>query len=234
MRFKSQIGVICCLILICGIFVSGCDQTSAQRVESVKAIVNQAVSVSSTIDASIADIEKVIASCEAALADPNIPEDLKSKVQLALTTAQSKLEVLTVKKKQVSDILDSYGRILSSVDYNNLNWENELELYSRGAAAIAPLLPEKTRGYIYLATILIPLAGGLIASVIKNLKQSGQISDDKAVLTDIVISVDKLLGSDQVKDIEEAKFLLQDNQSGFTQDTVDAIHDPMQNTAPAS
>ena len=240
MLLKSQIrgiSVICGLVLlfaICGICGSGCDQTSGQRIDSIRAVISQASSINSAIDASFADVSAVIASCELVLNDPNIPEDMKTQVRLALLKAKAKLDSLIIQKKKVTDILASYQLALDAVDTNNLTPQQEIAIYGQGAIALAPLLPEKARGYVYLTTLLVPVIGGLVGSIIKNVRQARKIDNDKAVLTDIVVSVDKLLKSDQVKDIEEAKFILQDNQSGLTQDTVDAIKDPFINTAPKS
>jgi len=225
-RFKSQIRiicVICVLILICGICGTGCDQTSGERIAAVKNLVNQASGVNASIDASLADINTVIASCEFVLADPNIPDDLKPQVQAALIKAKAKLDYLKAQKQKAVDILAAYKPMLDSIDTNSADINTELAVYGKGGAALGVAVGGKAGGVIYLLSALIPLVGGLVASVIKNLRQSGQLKDSKAVLEDVVSSVNQLLESDQVKDIEEAKFLLQDSQAGATQDAVDAV-----------
>jgi len=197
-------------------------------VAAVKAVLNQTSAVSQKMDAGIADVEQVIADSQLLLQDPNIPPDMKLEVEQVLNQASARLAKLKAEKQKVVDVLAQYQTILAQVDVNDLTPEQEMQLYAIGAGEASKFLPQPYSGYVFLGLALVPFIGSLL----KNINQWRQINDGKRKTTELVISVDKLLSSDQVKDIEQAKIVLQENQSGVTQDLVDAVHSPMENTAP--
>ncbi|MCJ7777646.1 MAG: hypothetical protein MUP16_04965 [Sedimentisphaerales bacterium] len=231
MHFKKQIRVIsaiCGLILFCGL-ITGCDSTPGERVASVKNLLFQASAVNQAVDSGVADVEKVITDSQALLLDPNIPPEMRPQVEKVLADASAKLVKLKAEKQKVIAVLAQYQQLLASVDENNITPDQEFQLYATGAGQAAQFLPPPYRGYVYLAIALSPL----IISIFKNVNQAKQINQGKQVLTEVVTSVDELLKTPAVvADAEKAKFVLQDNQSRQTQAVVDAIHDPMQNTAP--
>jgi hypothetical protein len=234
----SVISVISGLIFLCGGII-GCDQSPAQRVAQVKAVVDKANALNQQVDVTIEQLDAVVQASMALLADPNIPDSARPAVQQALANASGKIAALKKEKAKITAALMQWQAIIGAVDLNTVNEQTEFAAYGSAITAIAPSLPASVGNYVALAGLLIPLLAGLIASVIKNLNQVGQINEGKFVLTDLVTSVDKLLnpktneGVIPADKIEDAKFILQDNQAGVTQDTVDAIKDPMQNTAPA-
>jgi len=230
--------ILCVLCALCGLF-SGCDSTPAERVEAVKSVISQANTINQSVNASIGDVNQIIAALELMFNDPNIPAESKPQIQYALYTARAKLNALIPQKAKVDTVLLQAQTILNSVDTNNLTPEKELSAYGSMATSIAPSLPAPISGYIYLAGLLIPVMGGLIGKILLQIQkikqQTADINQLKKTNTDIVISVDKLLASKEVvPDVAKAKFVLQDNQSRQTQAIVDAIHDPMQNTAPTN
>lgn len=206
----------------------GCDSTPAERVAAVKNFLNQAREVNQHFDDSIANLEKIISDSKALLNDPNIPAEVKPEIQAALNIASEKLAKLQVEKQKVVASITRWQEALNQADPNNLEWIDEMQLYSTGAREASKFLPQPYRGYAYLATALIPL----IASLLKNIKQSQQINKDKKQLTEIVISVDELLKSKSVDSPENAKEILKKKQSRETRRTVDDIRDPLVNTAP--
>jgi len=217
-----------CILCIGLCSFSGCDTTPAERVDVVKQIVSQAAAISQTVDVAIGDLEKIIADTQAALQDPNIPPDMKPELEKVLASASVRLAKLKSEKQKATAIIARWQTFLEQVDPNSLTPEQELQLYATGTGEAAKFLPQPYRGYVYLGMLLVPLVG----SVLKNINQRNQINESKKKTTEIIISVDKLLESDHITNAKAAKSVLQDNQSGATQDAVDAIHDPMKNTAP--
>lgn len=226
---------------LCSLF-TGCDSTPGERVTAVKSVVDQATAVSQSVNSSIADVNQTIAALEMLLNDPNIPAESKPQIQYALYTARAKLNALIPQKAKVDAVLLQAQTILNSVDTNNLTPKKELSTYGAMTTLAAPQLPPPISGYIYLAGLLIPVVGGLIGKILLQIQkikqQTADINQLKKANTEVVVSVDKLLNpaenngiipADKVKD---AKVILMSNQSGVTSDLVDAIHDPMQNTAP--
>ena len=228
--FKSLL--ILCVFCILGSFLAGCDTTSADRVAAVKGLLNQAAATGQQLDTSIVDIQQVVTDSQLLLVDPNVPDNLKPAIQKVLETASAKLTALQQAKQKVTTALAQYQAVLAGVDINDIDLAKELQLYAVGAAEVGKVLPQPYGGYVYLGSALAALLAGLLGSISKNIKQSKQLDQSKAVLTEVVTSVDELLSSDKV-DTEAAKQILQGNQSGATQDAVDAIHDPMENTGPA-
>ena len=226
-RFSS---LICFFVLCVGLCsFAGCDSTPAERITAVRNLLSQVSIVNQTVDAGIADFEKVIADSQAMLNDPNIPPDMRLEVEQVFAKATTRLAKLKAEKQKVSALIERYQSLIDSVDVNNLTSEQELQLYATGAGEAAQLLPPQYRGYVFLGLALVPLLG----SILKNVNQWRQINDGKKRTTELVISVDELLGSAQIMNANDAKIILQKNQSGATQELVDAIHDPMKNTAPA-
>ncbi len=226
--YRKKLLLTVCILCVSLCSLSGCDSTPAERVAAVKEMVSQAAAVSQAADVVIADLEKTIAETQAALQNPNIPPDIKLELENVLAGASAKLAGLKVEKQKATAIITRWQTFLEQVDPNNLTLDQELQLYATGAGDAAQFLPQPYRGYIYLGLVLVPLLG----SVVKNISQWKQVNASKKTVTEIIVSVDRLLGSNQVQDAGGAKFILQDNQSGATQDVVDAIHNPMENTAP--
>jgi hypothetical protein len=210
-------------------------------VAEVKAVVDKANTLNAAVDSSIVDFQGVVQAGQLLLADPNVPESTKPAIMQALQTASAKITALQTQKAKITASLIQWQAILNgtAAEGNNVDLAGEIRTYAQMTTASATYLPPPYNGYVYLGSILITLLAGFIASLIKNLNQNGVINDSKAKLTDLVISVDALLdpkinqGVIPPDKVETAKFILQDNQLGSTQDAVDAIHDPMQNTAPA-
>lgn len=227
LRTPKIVILFCVLCLFCGSF-SGCDSSPAERVIAVKNLLNQAAAVNQSVDVGIIDVEKVIADSSALLADPNIPPDMKAEVEQVLNQASAKLIKLKTEKQKVIAALAQYQALLNQVDINNVTPEQEVQLYATGTGQAAQFLPLPYRGYVYLGIALLPLLG----TILKIIQQNQQINKGKAVLTNIVTSVDALLTSPIVTNSKEAKQILTNNQTGATADIVDAIHDPMQNTGP--
>lgn len=226
--YRKKLLLTVCILCIGLCSFSGCDSTPAERVAVVKQIVSRAAIASQTVDVAIEDLERIIADTQAALQDPNIPSDMKPELEKVLAGTSVRLAKLKSEKQKATAIITRWQTFLEQVDPNSLTPEQELQLYATGADEAARILPQPYRGYVYLGLLLVPLVG----SVLKNINQRKQINEDKKKTTEIIISVDKLLESDHIDNIEAAKSVLQDNQSGATQDAVDAIHDPMENTAP--
>jgi len=215
----------------------GCNTSSTERVAAATSVVNQANSVSQSVNASIADINQVIAAAELLLTDPNITIESKAELQAALVTARTKLSGLAVQKQKVDNVLLQAQAILNAIDTNNVDSQAELSAYGNIATSVAPSLPASVSGYVYLAGLLIPVLGGLVTKLLIQIRkikqQTAEINQSKTVLTEVVSSVDALLDSDiVVTNKKAAKQILQSNQTGKTQDVVDAIHDPKKNTGP--
>jgi len=233
-RRSSLVARLLSLILLfalCGL-MTGCDTSPSQRVAAVKNLMNQAVAVNQLVDVSIGDIEKVVQDSQLLLQDPNVPEESKPALQKVLGEASARLAKLKLEKQKVMSAIVSYQAILNGADVNNLGLAQEIQLYAVGAGQLGATLPSKYSGYIYLGSALATILAGLIASILKTISQQKQLNQGKAVLTDVVTSVDELLKSPVISNIEAAKQVLSDNQTGATQDVVDAIHDPLQNTGP--
>jgi hypothetical protein len=232
--------LLCALCVLCGVVLIGCDQTSAQRIAQVKAVVDRANVLNQSVDAGIAELDGVVQASQALLLDPNVPENMRPALQQALATASAKLVDLRLQKAKINAALVQWQAILNqtAAEGNNVDLAREIQTYAAMTSSSSAYLPPPYNGYVYLGGTLTALLAGLIASIAKNIKKNGEIDNGKAILTDLVISVGKLLdpktndGVIPPEKIEDAKFVLQDNQSGLTQDTVDAIKDPMQNTAP--
>jgi len=217
------------ILFVC--LLAGCGTSPSQRVAAMKQLVNQAATVNQLVDVSIGDIEKVMNDSQLLLQDPNVPEESKPALQKVLNEASVRLAKLKLEKQKVSAALVQYQTILNGIDVNNMDLAKEVQLYAVGAGQLGATLPSKYGGYIYLGSALATLLAGLIASIAKNQKQAVQISQGKTILTDVITSVDELLKSTVINDVKVAKQILSGNQKGSTQDVVDAIHDPMQNTA---
>ena len=239
---NKSIVLVCLLSLILCLGVVGCDpaSTPASRVASAKVVVDKANNLNAQVDASVAELQGVVQTSQLLLLDPNIPESSKPAIAQALQTASAKITTLQVQKAKITAALIQWQAILNqtAAEGNNVDLTSEIQTYVAMAQSSASFLPPPYNGYVYLGSSLAAVLAGLIASVIKNSKQSGQINDAKAKLTDLVSSVDVLLDPTQnngvipATQVAAAKIVLQQNQVGATQDLVDAIHDPMQNTAP--
>jgi len=229
-----------CLLLL----FSGCESTSAERVAAVQSVVNQANSVSQSVNASIADVNQTIAALEL-LNNSNITITVESKIQIqaALAAAKTKLNALVQQKQKADDVLSRAMAVLNTIDTNDVTLETELATYGQVVTAVAPSLPASISGYAYLAGILIPVLGGLVTKLLLQInkikQQTVEINKSKTVLTEVVTSVDTLLdpkennGVIPPDKIADAKFVLATKQTGATSDVVHAIHDPMQNTGPS-
>lgn len=226
--YRKKLLLTMCILCIGFCSFSGCDSTPAERVAVIKEMVSQAAVVSQTVDVAIADLEKIIADSQAALQDPNIPSDMKPGIEKVLADAAAKLAKLKSEKQKATAIITRWQTFLEQIDPNNLTPDQELQLYATGAKDVAQFLPPPYRGYAYLGLALVPLLG----SVLKNINQRKQINDDKRKTTELVISVDALLESNIVgSNVKEAKMLLASKQPTVSA-LVDAIHNPMKNTAP--
>ncbi|MGD0077049.1 MAG: hypothetical protein ABSB91_00325 [Sedimentisphaerales bacterium] len=233
--------ILCALCVLCGLtFFVGCDQTSAQRIAEVKAVVDKANILNQSVDAGITELQTVAQASQALLLDPNVPESMKPAISQALQTASAKITQLQQQKAKITASLAQWQAILNqtAAEGNDIGLTQEIQTYASMTNVSASYLPAPYNGYVYLGSALAAILAGLIASVIKNLQQSGQINSSKSVLTDLVISVDSLLDPKNAvippDKVEAAKIVLQQNQTGSTQDAVDAIHDPMKNTAPTN
>jgi hypothetical protein len=157
---------------------------------------------------------------------------MRPEVEKVFADASAKLAKLKTEKQKVVAALAQYQQLLASVDMNNITPDQEFQLYATGAGQAAQFLPVQYQGYVYLAIIGL----GAIGSALKIAQQWKEINQGKKVNTELVVSVDALLDPKNAiitpDKVENAKIVLQKNQSGVTQDAVDAIHDPMQNTAP--
>jgi hypothetical protein len=225
---RKTLLIIALLLLVCG-----CDPSAKERIAAVKAVIDQAVSVSQSVDVSIADVNQTIASLELLANDPNVPADAGPQIQLALAAARSKINALIAHKQKVDAVLLNSKTILASIDPNTADPQAELNAYGDALKLTAPALPSSISGYVYLAGGLIPIFGGL---AVKVLQQWQKIKEQKKILADAVQSVDKLLdpksneGIIPEDKVRAAKFILEHSQAGATSDAVDAIHNEI-NTA---
>lgn len=230
------------LLILCvlgGLFVSGCDDDSSQRITQVQSVINRANAVSQSVDVQIEQLEATIQSSQLLLSDPNIPEDMKPQIQKVLDIAQAKLIRLKTEKAKITASLVKWQAIIdNAADSNNMDLAGEIQTYAAMTSAASTYLPPPYSGYVYLGSTLAAALAGLIASVIKNTKQGQQIDSSKTRLTDLVISVDKLLDPEENNGIlpagtvGAAKAVLRQNQDRATSALVDAIHNPMKNTGP--
>jgi hypothetical protein len=230
--------VLCLLSAILCLGATGCNQTPAQRVTEVKAVVDRANALNLALDTSITEIEGVIQTSQAMLLDPNVPDSMKLPIQQTLTAAQTRLTQLRQQKTKIDISLAQWQAIINqtATEGNNVGLEQEIKTYAAMVNSTSSYLPPPYNGYVYLGSALAMVLAGLIANIVKNTKLNQQINAGKAALTNLVTSVDAVLdpqnGVIPVEKVGQAKIVLQQNQAGATQDVIDAIHDPMQNTAP--
>ena len=226
-KFLKSILILCVLCTLCGFALTGCDkQGSAQRVTELKATLDKAQSLSTSVDEQIKQFEAVVASGQNMLLDPNIPDSMKPSIQQAFDVAVDKLATLKLYKTKIEMAVTQYQKVLDSAlaDANNIGLEQEIQTYGGLAMSTAPYLPPPYNGYVYLGGALATVLAGFFAA--KNKKLTTQVDESKKTITEIVISVDKLLSSPAVPDAELAKSVLEKAQSGSTQNVVDAIHQP--------
>lgn len=234
-RRKSLIESLLTLCILCALccgLLVGCDQNSAQRIAEVKAVIDQANEVNQTIDAQIEQFEVVVQNSQSLLDDPNVPDDMKPQIQKALNIAVAKLSQLKTEKAKVTASLAKWQAILDeAADINDIDLAGEIQTYAAMTSAASAYLPAPYSGYVYLGSTLATVLAGLIASIIKNVKQNQQIKKDKAVFADTVKSVNILLGSDLVNNVEDAKAILKSKQLPETRSEVDAVLEPIKEAA---
>ena len=219
--------------------IPGCKNTTpAQRMAMVQATVTQATVLSQKLDASVVELKAVVQTCEMMLQDPNIPPEMKPQILTNLNLATAKLDNFLQQKSKVDVILAQSLAILNSADMNNATIGTEIQTYGQAIQVAAMSLPPPYNAYAYiLAAFGVPFAG-FVLTWLKQRQTAVKLNESKTALTDVVTSVNALIDpANKVvtpDKVAEAKAVLQDNQTGATQDTVDAILDPMQNTGPTN
>ncbi|MCK9243656.1 MAG: hypothetical protein WC877_03285 [Dehalococcoidales bacterium] len=225
--FLKSILILCVLCALCGFALTGCEQTSAERIAEVKKVIDDANAASSSLDVSIAQIEPVIANLKLALGDPNIPEDIKPAAAKALEAALQRLNQLKAYKHQVDSAMADAKRILDTAAAGgDIGLTAELQTYGSLISAAGAYVPQPYGGYLYLGGMLVAALGGLIGSIVTASQKNKQLKKSEGVLREVVVSVDKLLTSPAVTDTEAAKTILEKSQSSSTQNVVDAIRQP--------
>jgi hypothetical protein len=229
MTRRKILSIVLITLLSIGLLgFSGCEKTSAERIAQVQTLVTEANKINSSVDTSIGQIEVVIANCEAAINDPNIPDDMKPPVQKTLDAAKEKLSQLKGYKAQLNAAMAGWQAILdSAAAEGEIDLTREIQIWSSLATSASQFVPQPYGGYVYLGGALAAALAGLIGFITDDIRKRRELNSTQGTLSDIVKSAKALLESDQVKDVEEAKFILQDNQKGSTQDAVDAILEPI-------
>jgi hypothetical protein len=91
---RKALLIIALLLLVCG-----CDPSTKERVAAVKAVIDQAVAVSQSIDVSIADVNQTVISLEALAKDPNVPAETIPKIEIALAAAKTPVNYWKLRKQ---------------------------------------------------------------------------------------------------------------------------------------
>jgi len=240
--YRKKLLLTMCILCVSLCNLSGCGSTPAERVAAVKQVIDDATIRSQLIGDSIEDVNKTVVEMQLFLSDPNVPPESRPQLEVALAAAKSKLDTLIFYKEKIDTAILQAQATLATVDMNNLDTEKEAAIYGSLVTSAAPVLPGKISGWVYLAGLLIPVVGGLVGKIMlqvqKIKQQTSELDKSKVILTNAVMSVDTLLdpklndGVIPEDKVKAAKFILEHNQLGVTSDAVDAIHDPMQNTAP--
>ncbi|MFA7485714.1 MAG: hypothetical protein WCZ89_06795 [Phycisphaerae bacterium] len=225
-KFLKSILILCVLCTLCLLPLTGCEQTSEQRVAEVKRIVDNANAISSSLETSISQLEPVITNLQAVLDDPNVPEDIKAVASKTFQSAQQRLSQLKAHKLRVDAALVNAESILDAAAAGDVGITEELQTYGSLITAAGTYVPQPIGGYLYLGGTLLTALGGLVGSILTAMQKNKELEEGQKTLTEVVISVDKLLGSPVVSDAEQAKSILEKAQSGTTQNAVDAIHQP--------
>lgn len=209
MHFKTL--VLCLVSCVFCLPFSGCDMTSYQRVAMLENALLRAENVSNDLGVRLDEMEAVLVETQAALNDPNLPAEFREQLNSLLTQTVDGIKVVAAKRGEYAGLITRLREQIDQAKKEGMGLGDELTLYGEGLTETAKHLPPSVAGYVTLASILFGAIGTVLAR------------KRKAQLTNVVGSVDKLLESGAVADIEAGVKVLKDNQLPATRNAVRKI-----------
>lgn len=209
MHFKPL--VLSLLFCVFCLLFSGCDMISYQRVAMLENAVLQAEKISDDLGVRLDEMEAVLVETQAALNDPNLPADLREQLNNLLTQTVDGIKVVSAKRGEYGALITRLRKQIAEAKEEGMGPGDELKLYGEGLTTVGKSLPPPIGAYVTLAGIVAGIIGGVFA---KKRKQE---------LVGVVKSVDKLLESSAVPDVEAGKIVLKDNQLPATRNAVRKI-----------
>jgi len=171
----------------------------------------QAEKISDDLGVRLDEMEAVLVETQAALNDPNLPADLREQLNNLLTQTVDGIKVVSAKRGEYGALITRLRKQIAEAKEEGMGPGDELKLYGEGLTTVGKSLPPPIGAYVTLAGIVAGIIGGVFA---KKRKQE---------LVGVVKSVDKLLESSAVPDVEAGKIVLKDNQLPATRNAVRKI-----------
>jgi hypothetical protein len=182
--------------------VGGCGTTSDQRIAALQRVVNATAEQSNQMDAKIVLLQRALASAQNLLADPNLASATLVNIRADVATLQAKLDAAKPVKQLLDQNLVAYqAQLTATLAAGPVDIATEAKTYGQGITAVSPILPPPWNALAALLGVAVTVGGAVAGAAVKGRKDAGAISG-------IVASVDALLQSDQIKDLETAKNLL--------------------------
>jgi len=182
--------------------LGGCGTTSDQRLAELQTAVTWTAEQSQRMEARIVLLQQALTSAQVLLADPNLAPATLVKLRDDITMIQAKLVAAQPVKKMLDQNLTAYQtRLAAALASGPVDIATEAKTYGQGITAVSPILPAPWNAVAALLGVAVTAGGAVAGAFVKGKKDAGAIAG-------IVTSVDALLQSDQIKDLEAAKNLL--------------------------
>lgn len=222
---KMLMVVLFCVMLVP---LAGCDSTSAQRIESLKFLVDNSLRQSAQLDASIDKLEAVIQEQKKALADPNTPDGRMADIVAFLEKASATLGTAQAKKQVLEEQMTKWQAQIEAIQASGeVGIGDELDLYGQGIAEGGKILPPPYSTFAILLGTLLSAAGGMYGTAKR--KQAQQAQSEAAakdtVAQDIIKSVEVLLTQMDAQPLSaaQAKTVLRAEQDRQTRQVVRSV-----------
>lgn len=209
---------ICIITVVLLVGCGGCIElgTSEERLVWLEQQADKFEAASKQLDDHIELIRHVVADVNDQMGDPNLLPDQLASLREQVLRGVEKLGEVKAQKQKVDDVLANIKAAITAAHEGGATIGDELQAYGSGAKAVGSALPPPFNAYaIGIGAILSAIGGTAVV----------QKKRDKAVLEDVVKSVDALLSradSGGITSADEAKKILK-KQKSATRRAVDAI-----------
>jgi len=216
------VSIVCILLSL-----SGCGDTSAQRIDALQSAFVTVTETSELLGDRIEEMNTIITAATVVLSDPNAP--LTEEFAQKLVKAQAELaKVLPMKVKADNMLKDITARLDAIKNQDTIGVEDELNFVSGVLTAAGGAVGGQAGIYIKLLALLLSTGAGIGIGFKK----------ERIATTQIVKGIDKAIAAGAI-DMAIAGPILSDQQSLTTRAIVDKIQvqSPVikpEATAPAS
>lgn len=203
------------IAVCCGAFgLAGCGSSTSDRLELYDQAVSRLEQASEQIDGRLAAIDAFLASAQTALSDPNLGDaagEILAGVQAAIAKRDEALEVKAKVDVALAQIRAQIDQVRA---HGSIDVSDEISLVGRGLAAAGQAAGGAIGAWLVAIGGLVAAAGGVVKG-----------NRAKHVTEKVIASVDTLLGSSLVTDVEGAKKLLAKDQGSTIATAVKSIKD---------